>query len=200
MTDPRVRVGHCSPDAPNVDVHVDGSPAFENVAFRDVSDYAELPAGSHHVEVRPAAGGDPVITADLDLAEDTNYTVLATGALADIEPTVMEDDPGEVPSGKAHVRLIHASPDAPAVDVRVADGPRLFSGIDFRTASGYEQVDAGTYDIEVLPTGTDDIALSVDGIGFDGGTAYSAMAVGRAGDGSLEALLIEDAMPEMPAD
>ncbi len=42
-----VRVIHASPDAPDVDVFVDGEAALEGVAFTDVSNYLEVPAGTH---------------------------------------------------------------------------------------------------------------------------------------------------------
>jgi len=196
----RVRIGHCSPDAPNVDVHVDGDPAFENVAFGDLSDYAELAAGEHHVRVVPAGGGDAVIDANLDLEEGTGYTVLATGMLADIEPSVFTDEPGEVASDKSHVRFIHASPDAPAVSIGVKDGPEVFTDVGFRMASDYQAVDDGSYDLDVHPAGSDDVVLSVRGLSFDGGSAYTAIAIGQVGDDTLDVILAEDAMRAVPAD
>jgi hypothetical protein len=198
--DPHVRIGHCCPDAPNVDIHVDGSPAFESVAFGDLSDYATLDAGEHEVRVVPSGGSDAVIEADLDLETETAYTVLATGMLEDIEPTVLMDEPGEVPSNKAHVRFIHAAPDAPNVSISVADGPEVFTDVGFRGASDYEAVDDGTYDLEVRPTGADDVVLALDDISFDGGTAYTAIAIGQVSDNSLDAILSEDAMIQLPAD
>jgi hypothetical protein len=200
VDDTRVRIGHCSPDAPNVDVHVDGEPAFEDVAFGDVSDYASLAAGDHEIRVVPSDGGDAVIETDLTIDAESAYTVLATGMVADLQPSVFEDDPGSVPSEKAHVRFIHASPDAPAVSIAVRDGPELFSDVGFRSASGYEQVDADTYDLDVMPAGSDEVALALDDTTFEGGAAYTAIAVGRTADDSLRALLIEDATMPVPAD
>jgi len=200
MADPMARIGHCSPDAPNVDVHVDGDLAFEDVAFRDISEYTSLPAGDHEIKVTPAGEDEAVLETTVSLDADTMYTALATGLLADIEPTVFVDEPGDVPSGKSHVRFIHASPDAPRVSLSVRDGPRLFRRIAFRKASDYEQIDAGTYDIDVMPTGSDDVALALDGLSFEGGSAYTAIAVGQVGDDTLDALLIEDAMAEVAAD
>jgi hypothetical protein len=199
-SDPRVRIGHCCPDAPNVDIHVDGSPAFESVAFGDVSDYATLTAGEHAVRVVPSDGGDAVIDTTVTLDEDTAYTVLATGMLADIEPTVFVDEPGEVPSNMAHVRFIHASPDAPAVSIGVRDGPELFANVGFRSASDYQQVEPGSYDLEVRPMGEDDIVLTLEGTGVGGGAAYTAIAIGQVADDSLSAVIAEDEMQELPAD
>jgi hypothetical protein len=86
------------------------------------------------------------------------------------------------------------------VNIAVRDGPTLFRRAKFRSATGYEQVDAGEYDIDVMPTGSDEAALSLSGLSFDGGSAYTAVAIGLAEDGTLDAVLLEDAMVEIPAD
>lgn len=188
-----IRVGHCCPDAPNVDVHVDGDVAFEDVSFQQVSDYAEVSAESHKVAVTPHGDEDAVLELTLEPEADTAYSALATGLLAEVECTVFSDAPGDVASGQTHVRFIHASPDAPAVDVRVADGgPTLCEDIEFRSASEYVPVDAGSYDLEVVVAGEDDVALSLPDVEVEGGTAVSAIAVGEVEDDSLDAVLADD--------
>ena len=47
----KVRVVHASPDAPAVDVYVDGAKALSNVTFFTASDYLSLPAGEHRFQV-----------------------------------------------------------------------------------------------------------------------------------------------------
>lgn len=196
----RVRIGHCCPDAPTVDVHVDGEMAFEDVAYEMVTDYADVPAGKHTVAVMPHGEHEAVIEAEIEVQANTSYTALATGMLDDIQATVMADSDASVPNAKAHVRLVHASPDAPSVDVRVTDGPTIVSGIGFRSSSDYEEVDAGSYDLEVVPSGSDDVALSLPGVEFEGGTASTAIAVGRVDDGSLTAVVTRDGQAPVTAD
>ncbi|MGD2041389.1 MAG: DUF4397 domain-containing protein, partial [Anaerolineae bacterium] len=85
----RVRVVHASPDAPAVDVWVNGAVAFSNAPFEGITDYAELAAGTYNVQVSPTGATEPiVIDADLDLAAGTDYTVVAVGLLENIEPLV----------------------------------------------------------------------------------------------------------------
>ncbi|MFP4217418.1 MAG: DUF4397 domain-containing protein [Salinarchaeum sp.] len=57
----RVRVGHCCPDAPAVDIHVDGDPAFTDIAYKDTTDYAEIESGRRQIEVVPTGESEPVI-------------------------------------------------------------------------------------------------------------------------------------------
>ncbi|MFB6169497.1 MAG: DUF4397 domain-containing protein [Haloferacaceae archaeon] len=49
---------------------------------------------------------------------------------------------------RAAVRLAHASPDAPAVDVSV-DGEEVVSGLEFRRVSDYLTLDPGDHGVRV---------------------------------------------------
>lgn len=80
---PMVQVGHFSPDAPLVDIMVDGDTAFEGIAFRETTDLVELDAGTHHVEVRPEGTGENVLEEDVELKEDMHYTVIASGLVGE---------------------------------------------------------------------------------------------------------------------
>lgn len=53
-------------------------------------------------------------------------------------------------------------------------------------------VDADTYDLEVVLTGTDDLALSLPEVEIESGTAVSAIAIGQVEDDSLDAVLTND--------
>ena len=197
----RVRVVHASPDAPAVDVWVDGSVAFSNAPFKGITDYATLAPATYNVQVTPTGATEPVvIDADLTLEASTDYTVVAVGLLADIEPLVLIDNNSAPAAGKAHVRFVHASPDAPAVDIAVADGgPVLFSNVEFKGVGDYLPVDAGTYDLEVRLAGTETVALEVPGVALADGTVYTIFAMGLAGgDPALEAVPSVDAAAPAP--
>ena len=193
-----VRVAHLSPDAPAVDIWVDGSRVLENVPFKAVSDYLSLKPGEHKVQVSPAGASEPiVIDATVSLQAKKAYTVAATGLLKkeNLKPVVLVDD--RMPERKkAKVRFVHTSPDAPAVDVAVTSGPILFKNVAFRKSSDYVSVDAGSYDLEVRLAGTETVALRVPGVKLSAGTNYSVFAVGLAGDGSLSALPKVDSAAE----
>jgi hypothetical protein len=197
----RVRVAHASPDAPAVDVLVDGTVAFSNAPFGAVTDYAALPAGTYNVQVVPTGMTEPVvIDADLTIEAGMDYTVAAVGLLADIEPLVLVDNNAQPAAGKAHVRIVHASPNAPAVDIAVADGPVLFADIAFKGVGDYLPVDAGTYDLEVRLAGTDTVGLPLPGVMLEGGTVYTFFAMGLVGgEPGLRAVPTVDATyPDAP--
>jgi hypothetical protein len=186
-----VRVVHLSPDAPAVDVAVNGSAPVVSLSYREASGYLPVPAGDAQFTVTPNGATSPVvIDATVPLGADAYYTVAATGFLADIQPIVLVDDISA--SGQARVRFAHTSADAPAVDVAVTNGPVLFGDVPFRAATQYGAVDGGIYDLEVRVAGTSTVALPLPGVGLNGGTNYTVFAVGLLADGSLDALPLID--------
>jgi hypothetical protein len=197
----RVRVVHASPDAPAVDVYADGNKVLTNVPFKGSSDYLTVSAGAHNFKVY-ATGANPesdtaVINTDATLAAGKDYTVVAVGKVEDIKPAVFEDNNAAPAAGTAHVRVVHASPDAPAVDIAVKGGPVLFSNLAFPNAAGPSPVDAGTYNLEVRAAGTTTVALPIDGVQLQAGKIYTVLAVGLLnGEPALEALpIVSDPTP-----
>jgi hypothetical protein len=78
-----VQVGHFSPDAPAVDILVDGDMVFEGIAFRETTDLAELDSGTYNVEVRPEGEDDSVLEDQIELEDGMHYTVIASGLVSD---------------------------------------------------------------------------------------------------------------------
>ena len=126
-----IRVIHGSPDAPMVDIYVEGSatPVFEDLAYGDASAYATVDAGTYNVQIR-AAGADPASapvfeTGNITLQTGDDLTALAAGLLASNDPAdqfrvlALFEDFEAPAAGNAVVRVVHASPDAPTVDVDV---------------------------------------------------------------------------------
>jgi hypothetical protein len=181
-----VRVAHMSPDAPNVDIGVDGSTVLEDVAFGAVSDYLALAGGSHTVTITPA--GDPetvVFEGDVTVEAGTAYTVAAAGEVSEgadqpFEPLILEDD-NEPPSGDtARVRAVHASPDAPAVDITAGGGDTvLFDGVAYR-GSGDTEVPAGDYTLQIRgdTEGNDGEVVADFDVSVEGEQVYTAFAAG----------------------
>ena len=197
----RLRVLHASPDAPNVDVYLDGAEAVNNLAFNAITDYVSVPAGSHAVKVFPASAngtGTPVIDVpSLTLDAGKDYTVAAVGTVAVIEPSVLADDNAAPAAGKAHLRVVHASPDAPNVDIFADGAGVIISDLPFKEASNYLPLNAGSYNLEVRPAGSTTAVLNLPGIQLEAGKVYTAFAVGLAdGQPALSVKLTTDAVAQ----
>ncbi|WP_229802138.1 DUF4397 domain-containing protein [Pontibacter akesuensis] len=175
-----VMVVHASPDAPGVDLYVDDAKVNSSALnYPNNTGYLEVEEGDRNFKVTAAGAGlgNPVIDADVMLDADKNYTVFAAGRLANIEPVVLEDNLAAPAAGKAHVRFVHLAPDAPNVDVVVQGGPTLFSDLQFKEATAFTPVDAGSYTLEVQPVGTDNAAVTAT-VMLQSGKIYTIFAKG----------------------
>jgi LPXTG-motif cell wall-anchored protein len=189
-----VRVVHASPDAPNVDVWADGSKVLTDVAFGKFSDYLTVPAGAHNFKVVATGTTSPaVIDVTPTLESGKYYTVIAANKLAAIQPLLLVDDLATPAAGKFHLRVVHASPDAPAVDVAVAGGPVLVSNLAFPKNTEFTPVDAGTYTAEVRPAGTTTAVLTLPDVKFEAGKLYTVIATGLVnGTPALTTIVLAD--------
>jgi len=126
---------------------------------------------------------------------------LLTGAIALIAlnaAPVMAQDASMAPemsaeAGTAMVRVLHASPDAPAVDI-YANGAEILSDVPFGTISGYLEVPAGEYQIQVFaasPEPATDGAVIDAKLTFAAGTMTTVAATNNVA--TIEAQVITDA-------
>lgn len=183
----KVLVVHASPDAPGVDLLVDNSVAGTNLEFPNNTGYLSVPAGMRNVKVNVSGTATTVIEADLNLQDGTNYSVFAVDSVANLAPLVIVDDLTAPAAGNAHVRFIHLSPDAPAVNITLTDGTVVFGNSAFKDASDFTPLPAGTYDLQVRVAGTSTVALDLPGTTLAEGRIYTVFAKGfLAGSGAQQ--------------
>jgi hypothetical protein len=158
-TPSRLRVLHASPDAPAVDVYLNGLIQLRNVRYKTISNYLDVLPGEHQIQIVPAgktlAEGPVVIDTPLTVEKGKVYAVAAAGLLADIKAVVAVDAGEQPPAGRGQVRVWHLSPDAPAVDVAVMEGTRPFiaQNLSFEQVSDYSEIAPGTRPVAVTVNG-----------------------------------------------
>lgn len=202
----RLRAVHAAPDAPAVDVAVDGAVAFPGLSFPSVSSYIDSSPGAHRVRIAPAGEpqAPPLLETTADLAANTDHTLVVVGRADSLEPVLLQDDNSAPPPGQARLRLVHASPDAPPVDVAVAGGPVLFSNVAFKEVGDYVTRTAGTVSLEVREAGTNNVLLPLPNLPLNNCSVYTLFLMGlREGNPPLQGVLsldaITDCVPGTPA-
>ena len=179
------RVIHASYDAPDVDVYLNGDVAIEDLPYGESSGYASVLTDIYDIEVTPANLDTPVVIAltDFVLFPNVEITIFAMNELAAIQPVIAEDVRYTL-SGKARVRFIHASPDAPAVDIKVGtgDGTAVFSDVSFTQVEEYIDVDPGAYVFVVTAAGDTTPVVTFESITIEEETVYSIVAIGTLDD------------------
>jgi hypothetical protein len=184
----KVLVTHASPDAPGVDILVDNTIAATNLTFPNSVGYADLTAGTRNIKVNVTGTSTTALQANLPLEANKNYSIFAVNTVSSIEAIVLEDNLTAPASGKAHVRFLHLSPDAPAVDITTTSGAVVFGNYTFKQASAFTPLDAGTYDLQVRLAGTSTVVLDLPGIALAPGKIYTVFAKGLVSGTGVQAL------------
>jgi hypothetical protein len=181
-----VRIAHFSPDASYVDVYMvslNRKQLFPNVFYKGVSAYWKVAAGPFTYEVRPAGAtpeSTPAIRVTGTLAAGKAYTVAAVGRKAELRGVLFRDDMSPSSPGKAKVRFLDAAIDLPQVDVALAGGRTLSSGLSFPEPSGYAQLASGNYKVEVRRSGANAVLVKGN-VAARTGTVTSVALLGGAG-------------------
>ncbi len=106
-------------------------------------------------------------------------------------------DPVEPPLD-ARIRVVHASPDAPAVDVFAKGGATaLVSNLAYGQVSPYFEVPEGSYELEIKAAGTATVAFTTPAIAVGGDKTYTTVAAGflasQGADDKFRVLAFEEA-------
>ncbi len=205
----RVQVLHAAPAVPEIDVFV-VDPDISNptgLAPLGAFDQKEtlgpltMPAGEYRILV--------TLAGDTGVVFDSGPVTLSGGAdllLAAVNNTATGHSPISLvamdragsfeildTNTPANVRFVHASPDAPAVNVVVNDhfGDPLVPGLAFPEATDYLAPLPGEYNIKVVPAGTPNAVIDAD-VTFEAGERHTVVAVGLVSDLSIEPMVLVD--------
>ncbi|MEQ9463359.1 MAG: DUF4397 domain-containing protein, partial [Haliea sp.] len=190
----QLRVTHAAPDAPDVNVYVNGEAALEDVAFRQSSGLITIDnPGAIEVEVRgllPDGSEVSVIgPVELVLEEGVRTDVVAYDTLFDAEgnlnikakvldPVTIEDAIADV-----RVSVMHAAPAAGDVDIYVTGPDELLASVTpidagFGDALGPLALQPDTdYRVRITGDGSDAVVYDSGTLSFPAGTEVLVLAI-----------------------
>lgn len=183
----KIHVTHASPDAPGVDLLVDGNKVNTSaLVFPNSTGYLDVFAGSNrNIKVNVAGTTTSVINANLNIEEGKAYSIFAVDSVSKIGALVIPDNLTTPAAGMAHVRFVHLSPDAPAVDIALVGGAVVFPNKAFKQYTDFTPLNAGAYNLEVRVAGTSTVALTLPTLNLQSGKIYTVFAKGfLAGTGN----------------
>ncbi|GAA4888967.1 DUF4397 domain-containing protein [Ferrimonas pelagia] len=192
-----IRVLHASPDAPAVNIQVNGDTALANVEYQTGSGFIELPTETYQIAVDALLPNDATATvlgpAELPVDEDTEYSIIALGKVADqtLAPLILSRAKTEFGAGNIRLQVLHASPDAPAVDIYLTEtnadismiSPAL-SNVPFMTNSDLIELAAGQYQVRITPANDKTVVFDTGALSLPAGTDLMLVAVTNTRTGS----------------
>jgi hypothetical protein len=168
-----VRILHASPDAPNVDVLVDGKAVLENVAYQQGSGYLKVTAGARDISLRVSGTDTLALEQSLTLADNGYYSVIAQDEVASLELEVL-DDSNRQKNSTTDVTVVHSSPAAGSVDIYVtADGVELpstptLAAVPFDNNATLESIASGNYQVRITAAGSSNVIYNSSTLAIGG--------------------------------
>ena len=187
----QVMLIHASPNAPAVDLYVDNGQTVYSLPFPAKAGYFEVSGGLRNFKVNVTGTSTSVIDANIDFIKNKIYSIFAVDSIAKIQTLLIEDDLSTPAAGNAHVRFIHLSPNAPAVDITTTTGAVVFGNKSFKEYTDFTPLAAGSYDLQVRLQGTDTVVLELPGINLQDGKIYTVFARGFAGGSGAQEINVE---------
>ena len=192
----RATVVHAAPHAPAVDVYVTAptadlatTPKLGRFAFGEQLGPATIPQGTYRIRVTLPDNPQTVVfdsgSVTLDFSDDLLLAAVANtgpGASPITLLTARRAGSGELldAATPAQLRVIHASPDAPAVDVIANNdcAKPLLSNVPYTAFSDYLSVPPATYNVKVTAAGNCGAIVIDTNLAAAAGKQYSVYATG----------------------
>jgi hypothetical protein len=160
------------------DFLVSGAAFTNDLQFDSATAYASVTSGSQTIEVRNTGVSTDLIAVSENLTGGDNYTFVALGTFVQPSGVLFTDNNTAATSGNIELRIINASPTLGPADIYItAPGVTLnsvsakVSSLAVGSASGYQTLAAGNYEIRVTNHGFK------SPVWYDYSTTYASGAV-----------------------
>jgi len=176
-----VSIYHASPDAPSFNIFVDGRVINRNsFGYSSYSGYLNFFTGNREIQFKEVNASNALIDTTFDFQNGKVYSLFAINRLSNIEALLVVDSAATPATGKAMVRFVNLSPDAPAFDITLEGqaGAPLFADQSFKQSSEFKEIDAGTYTFDVKDAGASNVVLSSGDVVLRAGGFYTIITRG----------------------
>ncbi|MCX7771499.1 MAG: DUF4397 domain-containing protein, partial [Clostridia bacterium] len=174
------RMIHLAPNTPPVDVYLDGKLFYGGLYYKMQTEYVGVRPGNHRVTIYPSGQRqNPVLLKTVFIPKRSIVTLAIYGLIPNLDIMVV-DDSTTLSQGRAKVKFVHLSTNAPAVDV-IANQAVWFNSVYYQESTEYIPVRPGSFNIQLRVAGTNRMVLNVPNISFARGKSYTLYAIGLVG-------------------
>lgn len=179
----RVRFVHVVPNAPAVDVYINGLLALTALDYGSSSNYLIAPAGDHTVIVTATGESTALWEQTITVEQDRATTYIASEATF----TAFRENLSTASFGNTRLLLVHALSGADPVDVSLAEtitlngveqsaGTKIATGMSYNTSFGAFDLPVYNYVVNVMAGDT--LLLENVALPLNSGTSYLAVVYG----------------------
>jgi hypothetical protein len=172
---------HASPTTELLDFYVNNTRGNnKNFGFTQRLGYFEVYSGTSKITITKKGNGTPLIGENFNFQPERLYSLFIVGKVDSLKYLMVKDSVSLPASGKANIRFVNASPDAPALNLSVGTATTdLVTDKAFRQYSEFTSVDAAskvTLTAKNKTTGA--IEATLPNVNIEAGRTYTVWAKG----------------------
>ncbi|NEU08480.1 DUF4397 domain-containing protein [Flavihumibacter sp. R14] len=135
---------HASPSAEKFDVFVDTKKAnAADFSYTNKIDYLDVSSGNRKVVITKKGLTAPLLSDTMTLKPQVGYSLFVIDKTETLKYLLLKDDLSKPAAGKARVRFVNVSPDAPALNLVIAGSTTdLVTNKAFKGSSEFLSIDA----------------------------------------------------------
>lgn len=169
---------HASPGLPAIDFYYNGTRINGDsiIAYGDTIPNKFFNSGTASIVVKKYISSTTYISTSIDLQSEKNHSFFVVGKPNEVTYLFTTDDLTAPASGKAKLRFINLSPDAPNLNFKI-NSSNLFGSIAFKSYSEFSPVDPGEQKISIQDSASGAI-LAEQNLNIEAGKIYTVWAKG----------------------
>jgi hypothetical protein len=191
-TTQQLRIVMASPDAPPVDILIDGTQVATSLAYTNSTAYLPTKSGSRHIQALTVSNSTSVFDQSISITASANETLLLTGPVAKMQSLLLTDGAVNttITTGDGKVRVVNASQTMGPADVFIVNAGTSLSGatptsaaLAFGKATDYALETIGDYQVFMTQPGTTNVFLNTGPLALTQSQFQTVVAVDAVGGG-----------------
>lgn len=176
-----VSVIHASPTTEKLDFYVENQKANdEDFAYTNKIDYLNVYSGTRKLIIKKKGSSTSVLSEDFTLENQKGYSLFVYDKFETVKFLMIKDDLTAPAPGKARVRFVHLSPDAPALNLAIAGKDTdLFTDKSFKAYTDFVDIDPAekvTFNVKNKSDGS--LATKIEDVKIEANKIYTVWVKG----------------------
>ncbi|MFT2008611.1 DUF4397 domain-containing protein [Pontibacter sp. 13R65] len=154
----------------------------QGLKYTTHSGYLNYKVGDRKIKVNAVNTVNALIDTTLNFQENKFYSLFLAGVHPDVSLIAIHDTVGALSTGKAALRIINLSPDAPGIDISTTGSQAtvLATNLEFKEHTEFQVLDATAQTLQVKVTGTEQVLMTNPSVTLTSGKAHTLIIRGFA--------------------
>jgi Domain of unknown function (DUF4397) len=200
-TTQQLRIVMASPDAPPVDILIDGTQVATALAYTNSTAYLTVKSGGRQIQVLTVSNSTSIFQQTISVTTSANQTLLLTGPASKMQSLLLADGATKSTTsttGTGQVRVVNASPTMGAPDVYIVNAGSSIAGtmpaaskLAFNQATSYQSEAIGNYQVFMTTPDTTNVLLNTGPLALTQSQFQTVVALDATGGGFNFIVLID---------